>query len=277
MPPSTTRLAPWYRTSLLALGLAGACTPTVTSQVGSVMAPRPASGDGQPIGAGQRAEAHFGVGAAAGKPDRTDDATAVDRQDGGVAVFWALGPDREVGLVADAAWSPASEFLSGDTATAAPSTPALAGAAALRQSFAFNPRFRLGLNGELGLTSQPLRVGGGTERDVGLLLRAAVLPSLRIAPVTATAIIGIATESYVPAVVQSGSEGVRTGLAATIGLGASVDLGPSARLGLRVTQSGGSAGSYTRGELSASFDFGRPAARRATGATGATSAAPGAQ
>jgi|JI9StandDraft_2_1071091.scaffolds.fasta_scaffold146767_2 hypothetical protein len=262
MPPSASRPAPWRCTSLLTLGLAGACTPTVTSQVGSVMAPRPAAGDGQPIGTGQRVEAHFGAGAARGKPDRTDDATAVDRQDGGVAVFWALSPDREIGLVADAAWSPASEFLSGTAATAAPSTPAVASAFALRQSFAFNPRFRLGLNGELGLSSQPLTVAGGTERDVGLLLRAAVVPSLRLAPITASAIIGIATESYVPAVVQRGSEGVRTSLAAAVGLGASLDLGPAARLGLRVTQSGGNAGSYTRGELTASFDFGRPAAPR---------------
>ena len=120
-------------------------------------------------------------------------------------MFWALSPDREIGLVADAAWSPASEFLSGTAATAAPSTPAVASAFALRQSFAFNPRFRLGLNGELGLSSQPLTVAGGTERDVGLLLRAAVVPSLRLAPITASAIIGIATESYVPAVVQRGN------------------------------------------------------------------------
>lgn len=264
MPTSMLRPA-----STLALVLAGACTPTVTSQVGSVMAPRPASGDGQPVGAGQRAEAHVGVGTAAGKADRTDDATAVDRQDGGVGVFWAISPDREIGIVADAAWAPAGEFLSGDAATAAPSTPALAGAVALRQSFAFNDRFRLGASGELGLSSQPLDVGSRTERDVNLLLRAALLPSLRFAPVTATAIVGVATESYVPAVVQTGAEGVRTSLAASVGLGATVDLGPTARIGLRVTQSGGNAGSYTRGELTASFDFGHPTPPRPS------SAAPG--
>jgi hypothetical protein len=136
----------------------------------------------------------------------------------------------------------------------------MAGAFAIRQSFAFNDRFRLGASGEFGLTSQPLDVGTRTERDVNLLVRAALLPSLRLAPVTATAIIGVATESYVPAVVQTGAEGVRTSLAASLGLGASVDVG-TARVGLRITQSGGSAGSYTRGELTASFDFGRPAAR----------------
>lgn len=249
---------------LVALGLSAACTPTVTSQVGSVMAPRPAAGDGQPIGTGQRVEAHLGVGTATGKPDRADDATAVDRQDGGVGVFWALSPDREIGLVADAAWSPSDQFLSGDAATAAPTTPALAGAFAIRQSFAFSDRFRLGTSGELGLSSQPLNVGRGTERDVNLHARVALLPSLRVAPITAVAIVGVATESYVPAVVQSGAEGVRTTLAATLGLGASVEVGRAARIGLRVTQSGGSAGSYTRGELTASFDFGRPAAPRAS-------------
>jgi hypothetical protein len=89
-----------------------------------------------------------------------------------------------------------------------------------------------------------------------------VVPSVRLAPATAFAVIGVATEPHVPAVVQSGSEGVRTGLAGAVGLGASLDVGDTAHLGVRATQTGGSAGSYSRIELTASFDFGGDAKAR---------------
>jgi hypothetical protein len=224
------------------------------------MAPRAASFDGREVGSGSVLHGNVGIGTGKGRGMLTDnptsDATAVATQTAGLMLLRATSPTMALGIVGDLSWGPKKTYLGGEPADDAPGGPAVAAAFALRKAFRIGDSFRVGTALDLGLASTPLVIGSSPERDTSLLLRGTLVPSMKFGPVVVYANVGVATLTMVPAVVDASQTGVRTSLAATLGLGGSVAVGSDARLGVRITQSGGNDASFVSGELTFAWHFG---------------------
>ncbi|MEZ4368352.1 MAG: hypothetical protein R2939_19045 [Kofleriaceae bacterium] len=241
---------------MLVAGLA-ACGSSVSRQEGTVMAPRPLTYDGEPIGKGTRVTVLAGSAGGTGKPELTNDATAIARLDGEVSMYKATSPRRDVGVALGLGAAPGSRFLGGASADGAPTSPTVSVAAGGRHAMPLGPRWTVGLAAEVGLLSSPVHVDGSTTRGLSLLARGALVPRLALGSFALYGSLGVATEPHIPATFSAVSDDVRveTGLAITLGGGVSARLSDRIALGAGAAFSGGANASYPSASLRLLIDL----------------------
>ncbi len=233
------------------LALAGSASSDYqVNQRGSVSAPRAALGDGQPLEGRTRIEGHAATttasGGGAGPARFSSSGAAVTRHQVGGALRRRVGRDADLGVEADGSWAPSATTRSGE-AIDAPDEVAMDVALAVRVStrLSRSGAVRLGWLANVGAHSTPIaRTGSfsGVSRDTSVLVRTALVPSLRRGAVTLFGSAGLASETDVPAQVSGqtednedpGAVANTSGLAFTVAAGATVDLGGGAHVTARV-------------------------------------------
>ncbi len=242
------------------LVLAGSAGSTNTfQQRGTVEAPRAIRYDGQPLATSTRLEVHGGTTPVSaleardgGRSTTTSNAAAVTRHDVGASARFRVGPNADLGVEVDGAWSPTSVRVDG-VPVAAPGGPVVSTIGTLRASVPLNERVRLGVGFDLGGTSVPihrlhetvgeseLRSPPATSRDWALVARAALVPSYQRGALTLFGSVGLSTETEVPPLVVwnslDGDPGVQAGVAGpaiTVAAGATLETAPGVRLTARI-------------------------------------------
>jgi hypothetical protein len=241
------------RISLLAAALATLAASSSDSyqfqQRGTVPAPRAALHDGQPLTQPVRLEGHAGAIVSgregAVSPGAGQGAAVAGKQAGG-AMRVRVNHVVDLGVEVDTSWSPAATTRDG-LPIDAPDDHVLDLALAFRTSSKLDERgdTRVGVVFNLGGHSVPVIRDDGfndsAQRDTALLVRAAVVPSMRRGPVTFFGSLGLASETDVPGDVWVDDGGEDPGVVAdsigacvTLAAGATVDVGGGARVTARI-------------------------------------------
>ncbi len=175
-------------------------------QVGLVPPPRATMYDGQPMTKSLRLEGRATTSVTPtdriSGSDANQHSAYVARDVLGGGVFKAFGA-TELGLSVDRARSRAATPMTTDVATErAPSSGADTYTFSLRRAVLLQDGWSLGLAGDLGWTSVPIRRSdGATTSDSAPLLRAAIVPSYRAGALTVFASLQVTNDIDVPATI----------------------------------------------------------------------------